>query len=129
MILGDEDFVEKVKAYVTRGSLRDQPSYRELAMQVLQPEQIVGILQQVCGITQESLKARRSNGVERGIAAELLYKFCDITERKIGTILGGIDYSAVYLLRRRFREKMVMDTSLSKKYKKIEEVVMKSCSM
>ena len=129
MILGDEDFVEKVKAYVTHGSLRDQPSYRELTMLVLKPEQVVEILQNACGITQECLKVRRSNGVERGIAAEILYKFCDITETKIGTILGGIDYGAVYLLRRRFREKMAKDKTLSKKYKEIEEVMMNVCSM
>ena len=129
MILGDADFVAQVKCYLRRGSVRDQPSYRELVMNALEPELVVGILRRECGISEESLKVRKSNGVIRGIAAELLYKYCEITQSQIGNILGGIDYGAVYLLRRRLREKMVENETVSEKYKEIEAKVMNACSM
>ena len=129
MILGDADFVAQAKCYLRRGSVRDQPSYRELVMNVLEPELVVGILRRECGISEESLKVRKSNGVIRGIAAELLYKYCEITQSQIGNILGGIDYGAVYLLRRRLREKMAENEAVSEKYKEIEAKVMNACSM
>lgn len=129
MILGNADFIERVKRYLRRGSLRDQPSYRELVRQELEPKQLIGILRREYGITEASLKVRRSNGLIRGMAAELLYKYCEITESQIGEILGSIDYSAVYLLRRRFREKMTKDVALTKKYEKIEATVKNTCNM
>jgi len=36
----------------------------------------------------------------RIIAAELLYKYCEITQVQIGGLLGGIDYVSVHQLRR-----------------------------
>ena len=129
IILGDANFARKAKRFLKRGSVREQPSYRDLVVSTLEPEVVVGILQRECGISEESLKVRNSNGVIRGIAAELLYKYCEITQSQIGNILGGIDYGAVYLLRRRLREKMAENEAVSEKYKEIEAKVMNACSM
>lgn len=129
MILGDTDFVARVKRYLRHGSLRDQPSYRELVMNVLEPEVVVGLLERHTGISRESLQKRKSHGVMRGIAAELLYKYCELTQSQIGSILGGIDYGAVHLLRRRLREKMDKDATLRKKFKEIETKVGMACRM
>lgn len=129
IILGNDGFVKQVKRYLKRGSVREQPSYRELVRNILEPELVLGILRRECGISEELLKERKSNGVIRGIVAELLYKYCEITQRQIGNILGGIDYGAVYLLRRRLRENMNKNESVIKKYKEIEARMINACSM
>jgi hypothetical protein len=54
---------------------------------------------------------------------------CSEFMRHLGNILGGIDYGAVYLLRRRLREKMAENEAVSEKYKEIETRVMNACSM
>ncbi|MBE0434026.1 transposase [candidate division WOR-3 bacterium] len=120
MILGTEDFVAEVKHYLRRGSLRDQPAYREFVLHVLEPEVLLGFLARECGITTEVLRTRKAHGVTRGLVAELLYKYCQITQAQIGKLLGGIDYGAVYLLRRRIRENMRTNVELKKRYDEID---------
>ena len=129
MILGDDDYVKEVKQYLRCGSRREQPSYRELVMHVLEPEVLLRVLRQGCGIRKESLEQRGVNGVLRGIVAELLYKYCEITQRQIGSLLGGIDYGAVYLLRRRFREQMKKNETVKQRYEEIEQSVTNACRM
>jgi len=125
MILGGDDFVAEVKRYLRRGSLRDQPAYRDLVMSVLEPEVLLGFLSRECGISKESLQVRKTHGVIRGIVAELLYKYCEITQSQIGRLLGDIDYGAVHLLRRRLRDKMNTDTTVRKRYNELDTQVKK----
>jgi len=120
IILGDANFARKAKRFLKRGSVREQPSYRDMVVSTLEPEVVVGILQRECGISEESLKVRRSNGVIRGIAAELLYKYCEITQAQIGHLLGDIDYMSVSQLRRRLKEKMNQDAEVRKRYAEFE---------
>jgi len=103
-----------------RGSVREQPAYCDLVVSTLAPEVVMGILQRECGISEESLKVRKSNGVMRGIAAELLYKYCEITQAQIGHLLGDIDYMSVSQLRRRLKEKMQQDVGIRKRYAEVE---------
>jgi putative transposase len=123
MILGGEEFVAEVKRYLRRGSLRDQPAYRDLVVRVLEPEVLLGFLVRQRGIKKEILQTRKAHGVVRGIVAELLYKYCTITQSQIGRLLGDIDYGAVYLLRRRLREKMTSDTTVRKRYHELDTKV------
>jgi REP element-mobilizing transposase RayT len=126
MILGGEDFVAEVKRHLKKGSLRDQPAYRDLVISVLEPEVLLKILSRECGISKKSLQRRKTNGVLRGIVAELLYKYCEITQSQIGQLLGNIDYGAVYLLRHRLREKMKRDVTVTRRYHELEAKV-KEC--
>jgi REP element-mobilizing transposase RayT/DNA-binding Xre family transcriptional regulator len=113
-------YVSERRAIPMINSVREQPSYRDLVVSTLEPEVVVGILQRECGISEESLKVRNSNGVMRGIAAELLYKYCEITQAQIGHLLGDIDYMSVSQLRRRLKEKMNQDVAVRKKYAEVE---------
>lgn len=129
LLLGGDDFVAQVKRYLKRGSMRDQPGYRDLVMTPLEPEQVISVLTQQLRVSPELLRQRGDNGVIRGIAAELIYKYCEVTQAQIGILLGGIDYGAVHLLRRRLREQMVKDTVVRKQYTKIEEKINHACRM
>lgn len=128
-IVGDEGFAVKVKRYLKRGSVRDQPSYREMVVPTIEPEQVLGIMTREFVISRRMLTRRRGSGIDRGIAAELMHKYGDVTQTQIGVMLGGIDYGAVHLLRRRVRELMAKDPSVRKKYDAIEQAVRHACRM
>jgi hypothetical protein len=129
LILGDEEFVARVKQFLKKGSYRDQPDYRDLVMTTLEPEQVLDIVTRHFKITTDLLRRRRYNGTLRGIAAELMFKYCNITQSQIGTILGSVDYGVVHLLRRRMREQLVKDGSICKMYAEVEAKVQDACRM
>ena len=127
LILGDYDYIARVKRFLRRGSMRDQPAYRSMVIKTLEPAQVLTVIIQYMGIDLTSLKTRRGNGVIRGIAAELVHKYCDISQSQIGVFLGGIDYGAVHLLRRRLRERMEKDSAVRKQFAEIEEKISDAC--
>lgn len=120
LILGNNDFEASVKRHLRRVSPREQPSYREMIRATLDPELVLGILRREFSVDESVLERRGSNGVLRGIVAELLYKYCDLTQEKIGQILGGIDYVAVSLLRKRLRKRMEQDEATKTRYAEFE---------
>jgi hypothetical protein len=126
MILGDDDFASSVKRYLRRVSSREQPAYREMITVTLKPEVVLDVLRREFGIGRGVLELRGTNGLLRGIVAELLYKYSDITQAEIGQLLGGIDYMAVSLLRKRLRAKMDQDKEIRKKYNELEARINKS---
>lgn len=128
-ILGTDDFVKEVKQYLSRVSRREQPSYRGLVTGSLEPEVVLGTLEKECGISFESLSRRGTHGMLRGIIAELLYRYCEITQGQIGQILGGIDYVSVHQLRRRLKAKMTESTEVRERFTEIETRIKALCTM
>jgi hypothetical protein len=129
LILGNEDFVARLKSeYAKGGSLRDQPSYRSLSMNVVEPEVVIDCVVKVLGINKQRLFVRFGAGVERGIVSELLYRYSGITQKRIGKLLGDIDYSAVNKLRRRVQKKMTHDKKIEAQYMETERKIEESMS-
>jgi hypothetical protein len=118
MILGADDFAAQVKKYIRRASVREQPSYRDIVMKTMEPEEVMGVLTRECGIKKGTLQQRGVNGDIRGMVADLLYKYCEITQAQIGKLIGDIDYVSVHHLRRRFREKMRRSSKVQETYEK-----------
>lgn len=52
------------------------------------------------------------NAKDRASLMELLYRFCDITQAEVGSLVGGIDYSAVSVARKRLRLRMESEADL-----------------
>ncbi len=130
-ILGDDDFTAGVKSkHVGGGSLRDQPSYRELMVEAVDSKKIIDIAAKKMGIGTAVVTRRcvKGFGEARGIIAELLYRYSGLTEARIGQILGGIDYGGVHQLRRRLQKLMEYDLSVREKYRVIEGFVQELCS-
>jgi putative transposase len=125
IILGDDDFVAKAKKCIRRASVREQPSYRDIVITALEPEVVLGILTRELGLKKAILQQRGVEGELRGMVADLLYKYCDITQAQIGRFIGDIDYVSVHHLRRRFREKMNKSLKIKKLYHQAE-VMLKS---
>ena len=55
------------------------------------------------------------------MVAELLYRYCEITQAQIGRLLGGIDYVSVNMLRKRVRARMLSDPKLNEQFMQWEE--------
>jgi REP element-mobilizing transposase RayT len=127
-ILGDAAFVARVKdEYVEEGSLREQPVYREMVVPVIAPEVVLDCAAQTLAMRPRDLSDRMGNGIDRGIVAELLYRYCSITQREIGQLLGGIEYTAVSMLRSRLTAQMDIDTRVKKRYAKVERALQRYC--
>jgi len=128
-ILGNDDFVARVrKEYIKQGSVRDQPAYRNLITKNLPPEFIIQCVVDSCKCDVLVLQKRRAAGVERGIASEMLYRYGGLTEREIGDLLGGIDYSAVHKLRWRLKVKMTRDKKIENQFSKVNKNIQKLMS-
>ena len=129
LILGDDDFVLRVKSeYLVDGSVREQPSYRGLVMTEIEPETLLNCVAHVLGVDKQLFSVRLGDGVARGIASDLLYRYSGLSQPEIGELLGGIDYSGVSHLRRRLKRKMAKDKKVIAQYKKAEDEVKKKVS-
>jgi putative transposase len=126
LILGDEQFVSRAKERVATGSQREQPAYRDLVLNRIDPERALAIISKALKTSSAILSQPRGAGVVRGIAAELLYRYCDLTQARLGRLLGGIDYMAVYQLRRRLRVRLIQDPLVKKMFVDAETEIKKA---
>jgi len=123
-ILGDDDFVVRVKSkYIEKGSLREQPMYRDMISGMIDPEVVLRCVARVMGVDRGELMKREQGGIARGVAAEMLYKYSGLTQAQIGELLGGVDYGAVYQLRYRMKERLTQDDVLQLQYGNIEQTI------
>jgi len=122
LILGSEDFVSRLKQDKNVvGSRREQPSYRQLTESNVAAETILSLVAEVLGIESERIRSRQGNGIARGIASELLYRYGGLKQGEIGQLLGGIDYSSVSRLRSRLKQRIGRDSDARQCYETIEE--------
>jgi hypothetical protein len=121
-ILGRSSFIERMKeAFLNLDtSHREQPQLRRLKI-FLSPQELIENLLRLTGKSLKDVVPKRSRGLER--AMEMLYHHCGISQTEIGGIMGGIDYSAVSLARRRFRDKMEKDKRLMIRYEELEKTL------
>ncbi|MBN2619798.1 transposase [candidate division WOR-3 bacterium] len=125
-ILGDDAFVAQVKGrLIANGSVREQPTYRDLLCTKLEPTIVLRRIIEALHITEGELYRRERGGSIRGIAADMLYKYCSLTLKQIGQILGDVDYGAVYQLRRRLKDRMMNDDVLNARYVVVEQEIIK----
>jgi hypothetical protein len=82
-------------------STREQPEFRELGKSFL-PDDLINHFAKLEQKNREELTRKGKQSTERAMLMELLYRLCKITQPEIGKLLGGIDYSAVSLARKRY---------------------------
>jgi putative transposase len=123
VVLGDEDFVERVKRKIKgRGSRREQPAIRHFAAKDLKT-----VLRAVAGyfrLAEEKLTGRRTgHRNERAVAMELMYRCGGVSQAEIGKLLGSLDYTAVSRERKRLREKTQKERALKTALAAIEALM------
>jgi len=121
-ILGDNDFVARVKSeYLEDASFREQPMYRDLMANVIPPDILMASVASSMDVDVQTFSLRLGDGINRGIVAELLYRYSGLSQQKIGNLLGGIKYTAVSMLRQRLRKMMNEDDAIEAMYIKAEQ--------
>jgi putative transposase len=124
-IVGGVDFINWVKRKFIKEDhpVREQPTVRELRKEY-SPEELIKYFSTLTNA--RDLIRRGKQSTERAMLMELLYRLCRITQPEIGKLVGGIDYSAVSQARKRFQQKLAVDSKLREKYYSIQE---KLCEM
>jgi hypothetical protein len=122
-IIGKEDFIDEIKQLFKKDkrdkqSTREQPVLRELDKGIL-PEELINQYAKLVQKNREELTTKGKHSPERAMLMEFLYRFCKITQSEIGELLGGIDYSAVSLARKRMQFKIQNEPEWGKKFSQI----------
>ncbi len=121
-ILGDNDFVARVRGeYLEKGSLREQPMYRDMVVERVDPAIVIECVTSVFGVSPEHVQGRYGSSVLRGIVSDLLYRYSGMMQREIGKYLG-IDYSSVNKLRSRLRNRLVKDAIVARIKRQLSNV-------
>jgi len=124
LLLGDDSFVKKMRAEcIEEGSKQEQPSYRELVVEHVEPQRVIECVADVYGVEESVILDFYGDSELRGIVSELLYRYSDLTQAKIGKMIGGLSYSGVSKLRSRLHTKLASNHTIAAKYKEVEKRV------
>jgi hypothetical protein len=128
-ILGGDEFVAMVKSkYLEKGSLHEQPTYRGMVMQTIEPLEVINHCAETMGVSVNQITARSGDGIMRGIVADMLYRYSGVTQHEIGKLLGGIGYTAVNMLRYRLQNKM-SNPAVYDRYVLVEQQLRRVCEL
>ena len=106
-LLGDENFVNKIKEKYLSKSHKEIPSIRKIYNYCL-TEDVIKIVSQEIGDNFEAIK--KATGSKRQILMEMLYSYAGLKGSEIGKILD-LDYSTVSVGRKRLRSKIDKDNN------------------
>ena len=116
MVLGDRDFVEKLKGMkdaVIKGNVKDQPSYR--MMQSVEAEALIKQAADYFRLGEADLTRKRGrHRQERALVMELLHRYSELKQRMIAERFGGLDEGLVSRDRRAIREKIETEPKIQK---------------
>jgi putative transposase len=116
MVLGDRDFVEKLKGIkdaVIKGSVKDQPSYR--MMQSVEAEALIKQAADYFRLGEAELTRKRGrHRQERALVMELLHRYSGLKQRMIAERFGGLDEGLVSRDCRAIREKIETEPKIRK---------------
>ena len=116
-ILGSDRFVTWIKEKFSDKDTREIPSIRKILSYKAKEE----IIKAICDETGKGFdEIIKEKGTLRQIAMELLYRAGGLKGTQIGQIMG-VDYSTVSQGRKRLKEKLKKDKSLSLLMKRIED--------
>jgi hypothetical protein len=121
MVLGDRDFVEKLKGMknaVIKGSAKDQPSYR--MMQSVEAEALIKQAADYFRLGEAELTRKRGrHRQERALVMELLHRYSGLKQRMIGARFGGLNEGLVSRDRRAIREKIDTEPKFPKWFQEL----------
>jgi REP element-mobilizing transposase RayT len=113
MVLGDQDFLEKLKGMKIKGSAKDQPSYR--MMKNIDADVLIKRALEYFQLLEADLTRKRGrHRQERALVMELLHRYSGLKQRVIGERFGGLDEGLVSRDRRAIREKIGTEPKVHK---------------
>jgi chromosomal replication initiation ATPase DnaA len=112
-VLGEQDFVEKLKGMKIKGSANDYPSYRMI--QSIDAEALIKQAAEYFRLGEAELTGkRRRHRQERALVMELLHRYGGLKQRRIAERFGGLDEGLVSRDRRATREKIETEPKIRK---------------
>jgi putative transposase len=113
MVLGDRDFVEKLKGMKIKGSAKDQPSYRMI--QSIDAEALIKQAAEYFRLGESEFTRKRGrHRQERALVMELLHRYSGLKQRMIAERFGRLDEGLVSRDRRAIREKIETEPKIRK---------------
>jgi len=95
VILGGEKFIQKVKGMLRGKSLSCEIIERKRLKDTPQPDEMIKIVARACKVKEEAIKdTGNRNNRARKIAIYLVQRHTGLSNNEIGTLFGGIHYSA-----------------------------------
>lgn len=123
VLLGNEGFVNRMRGRLEedRASVREQPSRRALLKRWDAEE----LIRRVARVVEKPIAdlCARGGGVERAIVMECLHRHAQMSQRKIGERMGGVDYSWVSRMRSELRHRIQRDAGVKKLFQSVEAVL------
>ena len=118
MVLGNPDFVEKLKKMKIKGSSKDQPPYR--VIRSIEAEALIKQAARYFELAEADLTKRRGrHRQERALVMELLHRYSGLKQRMIGERFGNLDEGLVSRDCRAIRAKIKNDPKIRKWFQEI----------
>jgi putative transposase len=120
MVLGNRNFVEKLKGMKIKGSAKDQPSYRMI--QSIDAEVLIKQAEDYFRLSEADLTRKRGrHRQERAVVMELLHRYSGLKQRMIGERFG-VDEGLVSRDRKAIREKIETEPKIRKWFRDLATV-------
>jgi REP element-mobilizing transposase RayT len=121
LILGGEGFASLVKSYVSEEEeTREQPALRAIAP-AYDPGMILDLVADSLALTPERITAKGKRTPARGMAMELMMRYCSLTQPEVGRFFNNVDYSTVSVERNRFLKQLEHDENLREAFTHITD--------
>jgi putative transposase len=118
-ILGSNIFVKEALRKVKESILgREEISYRRELRSRIEAGDVLNMVADYFGLSLDSLLQRK--GQMRSVTVFLMKFFTGMTNKEIGEYFGGLNYSAVAKIKKRFSDNLMEDRALKKR---MEELV------
>mgnify|MGYP001606169110 CR=1 FL=1 len=115
VVLGGEDFREKIKGYLQGGQISQEIIEIKRFEKKASPEDIIEAVAKTFGVEEKDVKSKgKRENISRSVAIYVIQRYSGIRNEDIGRMFGGVHYIAVSKASARLREKMAGDKKLSK---------------
>ena len=121
LILGGEDFVEKVRK-MSAGNRNEQKPLREMEKPPVDWERIISVIEKLWKEPWKQVSGRYGDP-GRELAMLIARRYGGMSLREIGEAVGGLQYPAVSDAVRRTSARLETDQALAKKYKTLCKIL------
>jgi putative transposase len=117
-MLGSNAFIKEALRNVKDNILgREEISYRRELRSQIEAQDVLDVVSGHFGVSLDSLLQRK--GEIRSVTVFLMKFFTGMTNKEIGGCFGGLNYSAVAKIKKRFSDKLMEDRALRKRMEKL----------
>ena len=120
IILGGEEFIEKIKDMLKGKPLSSEIVERKRLMENPQPDNVIKIVAEMFGVDEKEINGKGRANTARKAAIYFMQRYAGLSNEEVGKLFGGLHYSAVSKASARLREDIAKDKKLSKIIQRID---------